>query len=135
MAKQITTIQGLIKHEIQDADGDVICSFAYDPTDVKLYNRFLNASEKIEQINLENPTIEKLVHANEIIENSLNEVIGRNLFTVLSATCISADGEMFFEKILKIMADDLEKTATERAARLNDHAKKYLDTSKEFRRL
>lgn len=128
MAKRKTISNALVKHEFYDEDGDLICKFSFNPTDVRLLAQFETIMNEIRDLPnqfKEKPTMEEYVAFNNAVEEKINTLFGTNLFTVFSATTIDDDGVMFFEKIADIIEKDFAPVIGERAKKMNAHVEKY----------
>lgn len=129
MPKRQSVSNALIKHEIFDEDGDLICKFAFNPTDVRLLGQYQTIMDEIkalpDQFGNKTPTLEEYVAFNNAIEEKINRLFGTNLFTVFSATTIDEDGVMFWEKIADIIKQDFAPVIGKRAEKMNQHIEKY----------
>ena len=125
-----------LKFTFTDDDGEVVSSFRINPLDVKLAQRFQEASSFFEDLRKEMPetaTMEDVVKLNADIEEKICYILGydakESLFGQISATSVLGDGTMFInlvvEKIFEHIGPEMEKRQKSMAAAVEKHTAKY----------
>lgn len=134
MAKISTNLgSDFLKFTFTDSDGDVFASFRLNPADVKLYERLNGIDSKLQEIEKKFSDQEEdgltASMFNAAIEELFCYVIGydvrESLFGTLSALAVMGDGSYFFEKVLDVLQDAVEKEVKKRAAKMQNKTAKY----------
>lgn len=127
-----------LKFTFSDEDDNVIAWFRINPFDLKLAQRFQEASEFFKHIKdqtPETPTREDLVRFNNEIEEKICHILGYDakdsLFGQISATSVMSDGTMFVniivEKILSSIGPEIERRQKSMNKAVEKHTAKYAD--------
>ena len=125
-----------MKFTFSDEDGDVLASFRINPLDMKLAQRFQEASaffEDLQSKTPENATLDEIIKLNDAIEEKICFVLGydarESLFGQISATSIMGDGTMFItlvvEKILDHIGPEIERRQKSMNKAVEKHTAKY----------
>lgn len=133
MAINTSLSVGLMKFTFTDEDGDVFAHFRMNPADVKLHDRLKHVEDKLAELKkkfMDTEDTSETRHAlNEAVEDLFCWVFGYNvkesLFSFMSATAILGDGEYFFEKILRVVADNAAPEIEKRAKQMQNRMGKY----------
>lgn len=129
---------GLMKFTFTDEDGDVFAYFRMNPADVKLHDRLRHVEDKLSDLKKrfegKEDNLETRYELNEAIEDLFCWVFGYNvkesLFGFMSATAVLEDGEHFFEKVLRVVADNAAPEIEKRAKQMQNRMGKYTEAYK-----
>ena len=128
--KQFNT--GVIKFEFRDEDGEVFSSFKMNPTDVNLLKRMEEVADYFENRKFEVPedvSGEELAAFNKEIEDKINYLLGydaaKDIFSEITATTVSPDGDIFAFVVLESIADNLKPEMEKRKQSMANAAAKY----------
>lgn len=121
---------GVIKIEFRDADGDVFASLRVNPTDAGLLTRAGEVSEFLRSVDAgslaDAGTIELF---NKTLEEKISYLLGydarEELFSRVTATTISPDGELFARAVIDAVADAVSPELQRRAERLRERVASY----------
>lgn len=128
--KQFNT--GVIKFEFRDEDGEVFSSFRMNPTDVNLLKRMEEVADYFENRKFEVPedvSGEELAAFNKEIEDKINYLLGydaaKDIFSEITATTVSPDGDIFAFVVLETIAEELKPEMEKRQKSMEAAASKY----------
>ena len=121
---------GIIKHTFTDEDGDVFASCRINPTDVRLLRRAEEVTESFNSLSMsEDMTPDKLMEFNDMLEEKICYLLGydarQELFGLLPATSVSAEGEMWCMVVIDAIIQHIEPEIQKRKANMNKAIDKY----------
>ncbi len=117
---------GRLEFVFRDGDGGAIASFSVDPTDAGLPDRAREAAEFFSS-----PHDCPLSEYNDAVEERICYLLGYDaraeLFSRVSATTVSTDGELFALAVLDTVAENVVPELRRRAALMRERALEYTD--------
>lgn len=125
-ASERTFDVGRLAFTFRDGDGRAIASFSVDPTDAGLPDRAREVAEFFSEAR-DCP----LSEYNDAVEERICYMLGydarEELFSHVSATTVSTDGELFALAVLDAVAENVAPELRRRAALMRERAAAYTD--------
>lgn len=138
MSKPINTSfsSGLMKFTFTDTDGDVFASFKLNPADIRLAARCEEISKYFEELGKglpQNAAVSDIVKLDDELEEKVCYLLGYDarstLFSMMSATTVLPDGELFVAKVMQRIQEaigpELRKRQQSMQKAVNKHTAKY----------
>lgn len=121
---------GKLTFTFTDEGGEVFASFKLNPMDVNVAKRCDEVAGLFDKkSDWELTSIDDLLQCNKEIEDKISYILGydarEGLFGNVPATTLLESGEMFFEVVLKTVADAVKSETEKRTSRMREAVEKY----------
>lgn len=126
----------LLTYRFLDDDGDVVALFKLNPMDPKLVQRCNEISGFFQDVGKmlpDNASLADILKINDEIEDKICYLLGYdakpNLFGMISATSVMADGKLFAVHVVEKIASEIEPILKQRqsmAQAVAKHTAKYV---------
>lgn len=139
MANIINVSTGLKTYDIADMDGNILCSFSFNPADVDIVERYDKAMAEFESKikDIKNSETESFVDqskkmkklAYDMVDEIFNADIASKFFSIMSPLTPMEDGTLFLEdvivKIGKVIKKEVGARVKKADLKISKHTAKY----------
>lgn len=139
MANIINVSTGLKTYDIADMDGNILCSFSFNPADVDIVERYDKAMADFESKikDIKNSEAESFVDqskkmkklAYDMVDEIFNADIASKFFSIMSPLTPMEDGTLFLEDVITKIGKVIEKEVGARVKKadlkISKHTAKY----------
>lgn len=139
MANIINVSTGLKTYDIADMDGNILCSFSFNPADVDIVERYDKAMAEFESKikDIKNSETESFVDqskkmkklAYDMVDEIFNADIASKFFSIMSPLTPMEDGTLFLEDVIVKIGKVIEKEVGARVKKadlkISKHTAKY----------
>lgn len=139
MANIINVSTGLKTYDIADMDGNILCSFSFNPADVDIVERYDKAMADFESKikDIKNSETESFVDqskkmkklAYDMVDEIFNADIASKFFSIMSPLTPMEDGTLFLEDVITKIGKVIEKEVGARVKKadlkISKHTAKY----------
>lgn len=136
MGNKVIIDDGLKTYDIENKEGKLLGQFSFNPSDVKILERYSEVEEAIGKfhLNITEEMNEKLLEkaykeAEDFLSEKINYLLGaevaQNFFSIMGAFSPLASGQFFFESVLDAIAYAIQEETGERVKKINSKIKKH----------
>lgn len=139
MANIINVSTGLKTYDIADMDGNILCSFSFNPADVDIVERYDKAMADFESKikDIKNSETESFIDqskkmkklAYDMVDEIFNADIASKFFSIMSPLTPMEDGTLFLEDVITKIGKVIEKEVGARVKKadlkISKHTAKY----------
>lgn len=139
MENIINVSTGLKTYDIADMDGNILCSFSFNPADVDIVERYDKAMADFESKikDIKNSETESFIDqskkmkklAYDMVDEIFNADIASKFFSIMSPLTPMEDGTLFLEDVITKIGKVIEKEVGARVKKadlkISKHTAKY----------